>query len=124
MAEATVLADAGVKELILVAQETTLYGMDLYGEKSLPKLLRKLAEIPGIFWIRILYCYPEEITDELIQVMKEQKNLKQSSSPIADASGAVVQLPQLFSAAKDTVTESSGSMANTSKPFLHLSISE
>ena len=70
--EAKELADKGVKELILVAQETTLYGMDLYGEKSLPKLLRKLAEIPGIFWIRILYCYPEEITDELIQTIKEE----------------------------------------------------
>ena len=72
VAEAKELAEKGVKELILVAQETTLYGMDLYGEKSLPKLLRKLAEIPGIFWIRILYCYPEEITDELIQTIKEE----------------------------------------------------
>ena len=62
--QAKVLADKGVKELILVAQETTLYGKDLYGEKSLPKLLHELAKIPGIFWIRILYCYPEEITDE------------------------------------------------------------
>ena len=64
------LAEAGVKELILVAQETTLYGLDLYGEKSLHLLLRRLAQIPGIFWIRILYCYPEEITDELIEVIR------------------------------------------------------
>ena len=68
--EAQDLAEQGVKELILVAQETTLYGKDLYGEKSLPKLLRELCKISGIRWIRILYCYPEEITDELIQVMK------------------------------------------------------
>ena len=65
--EAQDLAEQGVKELILVAQETTLYGKDLYGEKSLPKLLRELCKISGIRWIRILYCYPEEITDELIQ---------------------------------------------------------
>ena len=64
-----------VKELILVAQETTLYGKDLYGEKSLPKLLRELCKISGIRWIRILYCYPEEITDELIQVMKEEPKI-------------------------------------------------
>ena len=64
--EAQDLAEQGVKELILVAQETTLYGKDLYGEKSLPKLLRELCKISGIRWIRILYCYPEEITDELI----------------------------------------------------------
>ncbi len=70
--EAQDLAEQGVKELILVAQETTLYGKDLYGEKSLPKLLRELCKISGIRWIRILYCYPEEITDELIQVMKEE----------------------------------------------------
>lgn len=70
--EARELAEQGVKELILVAQETTLYGKDLYGEKSLHKLVRELCNISGILWIRILYCYPEEITDELIQVMKEE----------------------------------------------------
>ena len=73
--EAEELADQGVKELILVAQETTLYGKDLYGEKSLPKLLRELCKISGIRWIRILYCYPEEITDELIRVMKEEPKI-------------------------------------------------
>ena len=73
--EAEELADQGVKELILVAQETTFYGKDLYGEKSLPKLLRELCKISGIRWIRILYCYPEEITDELIQVMKEEPKI-------------------------------------------------
>jgi len=69
--EAQDLAEQGVKELILVAQETTLYGK----EKSLPKLLRELCKISGIRWIRILYCYPEEITDELIQVMKEEPKI-------------------------------------------------
>ena len=73
--EAQDLAEQGVKELILVAQETTLYGKDLYGEKSRPKLLRELCKISGIRWIRILYCYPEEITDELIQVMKEEPKI-------------------------------------------------
>ena len=74
--EAQDLAEQGVvKEIILVAQETTLYGKDLYGEKSLPKLLRELCKISGIRWIRILYCYPEEITDELIQVMKEESKI-------------------------------------------------
>ena len=90
--EATDLAEKGVKELILVAQETTLYGMDLYGKKSLPELLRKLAQIPGIFWIRILYCYPEEITDELIQTIKEEpKVCKYLDIPIQHASDAVLK---------------------------------
>ena len=73
--EAQELADQGVKELILVAQETTLYGKDIYGENSLHILLKNLCKIPGIRWIRILYCYPEEITDELIQVMKEEPKI-------------------------------------------------
>ncbi len=68
-ASARELAESGVKELILVAQETTLYGVDLYGEKSLHRLLDLLNEIPGIFWIRIMYCYPEEIYEELIDAM-------------------------------------------------------
>lgn len=69
--EAKLLVEQGVKELILVAQETTLYGLDLYGEKSLHKLLDALNEISGLFWIRILYCYPEEIYDELIESIKK-----------------------------------------------------
>jgi len=73
--EAKELAEGGVKELILVAQETTLYGKDLYGEKSLPRLLRELCKIEGIHWIRLLYCYPEEITDELIRVIKEEEKI-------------------------------------------------
>ena len=73
--EAADLAEQGVKELILVAQETSLYGRDIYGEKSLHKLLRELCRIKGIRWIRILYCYPEEIDDNLIQVMKEESKI-------------------------------------------------
>ncbi len=69
--EANTLVEQGVKEMILVAQETTLYGTDLYGKKSLPELLRKLSEIRGLYWIRILYCYPEEITEELIDTIAE-----------------------------------------------------
>ena len=75
LSEAEYLAEQGVKELILVAQETTLYGKDLYGEKSLHKLLRELCKISGIRWIRILYCYPEEIYDELIQTIKEEPKI-------------------------------------------------
>lgn len=73
--EAEELAAQGVKELILVAQETTLYGKDIYGEKSLGKLLKGLGKIDGIRWIRILYCYPEEIDDALIQAIKEEKKV-------------------------------------------------
>ena len=74
--EAGELAEQGVKELILVAQETTLYGKDLYGEKSLHRLLRELCRISGIRWIRLLYCYPEEIDENLIQIMKEEKKIR------------------------------------------------
>ena len=73
--EAKQLVASGVKELILVAQETTLYGVDLYGEKRLPELLRRLCAITGIYWIRILYCYPEEITDELIETIKSEPKI-------------------------------------------------
>ncbi len=73
--EAKELAEWGVRELILVAQETTLYGKDLYGEKSLHRLLRELCKISGLRWIRLLYCYPEEIDDNLIKVIKEEKKI-------------------------------------------------
>lgn len=90
--EAEDLAEKGVKELILVAQETTLYGVDLYGEKSLHKLLHELAQVPGIYWIRILYCYPEEITDELIETIKsEPKVCHYLDIPIQHASDAVLK---------------------------------
>lgn len=75
LAEAASLAEQGVKELILVAQETTLYGVDLYGKKSLHILLQELAKIKGIRWIRILYCYPEEIYPELIETIKNEKKV-------------------------------------------------
>lgn len=75
VSQARELAGQGVKELILVAQETTLYGVDLYGEKSLHKLLDALNEIPGLFWIRIMYCYPEEIYEELIDSMIRNKKV-------------------------------------------------
>ncbi len=73
--EAERLVAGGARELILIAQEATVYGVDLYGRKMLPELLRKLCRLEGLDWIRILYCYPEEITDELIQVMKEEKKV-------------------------------------------------
>lgn len=69
--EAKALADRGVRELILVAQETTLYGTDLYGKKMLAELLQRLSEISGIYWLRVQYCYPEEITDDLIAVIRD-----------------------------------------------------
>lgn len=92
VAQAQDLADQGVKELILVAQETTVYGADLYGEKSLHILLEKLCRISGIRWIRILYCYPEEIYDGLIEVMKkEPKICHYLDLPIQHASNVVLK---------------------------------
>lgn len=91
--EANYLASQGVKEIILVAQETTLYGTDLYGKKLLPKLLEELSKIDGIAWIRILYCYPEEITDELIEVIrKEEKVIPYLDIPIQHASDRILKL--------------------------------
>lgn len=90
--EARALVSGGVRELILVAQETTLYGRDLYGKKYLPQLLRDLCKIEELEWIRILYCYPEEITDELIQVMKEEKKIcHYLDVPVQSGSDAVLR---------------------------------
>lgn len=90
--EAEDLVAQGVKEIILVAQETTLYGKDLYGEKSLHKLMRELCKISGLRWIRILYCYPEEITDELIQVIKEEDKIcNYLDLPIQHASDGILK---------------------------------
>lgn len=90
--EVTDLVEQGVKELILVAQETTLYGIDLYGKKSLHVLLKELCKIGGLRWIRILYCYPEEITDELIQVIKEEDKIcNYLDIPIQHASDGVLK---------------------------------
>ncbi len=92
LAEAESLAGEGVKELILVAQETTLYGTDLYGEKSLHVLIRRLCRIQGIRWIRVLYCYPEEIYEELIQTMKEEpKFCHYLDLPIQHASDGILR---------------------------------
>lgn len=91
-AQAEALAEKGVRELILVAQETTLYGVDLYGKKSLPELLHRLAAISGIYWIRILYCYPEEITEELIEtIAAEPKVCHYLDIPIQHASDEVLR---------------------------------
>lgn len=90
--QAEFLVNAGVKELILVAQETTMYGVDLYGKKSLPMLIRELAKIEELKWIRILYCYPEEIDDELIEVIKnEPKVCHYLDMPIQHASDNILR---------------------------------
>lgn len=90
--EAKRLASEGTKELILVAQETTLYGVDLYGKKSLPELLNRLSEIEGLEWIRILYCYPEEITDELIRTIRDNpKVVHYLDIPIQHASDKILK---------------------------------
>ena len=92
VAEAQKLAEEGVKELILVAQETTIYGIDLYGRKSLPELLCKLSEIDGIEWIRLLYAYPEEVTDELIEVMSTNSKIcRYIDIPIQSGADAVLK---------------------------------
>lgn len=92
LAEAQELAAFGVRELILVAQETTLYGVDLYGKKALPELLHKLCEIDGLYWIRILYCYPEEITQELIDTIRtEEKICHYLDIPIQHAADSVLK---------------------------------
>lgn len=90
--EAVQLAEKGVKELILVAQDTTLYGKDLYGRLALPELLKKLCAIDGIHWIRLLYCYPDEFTDELIEVMaEEEKVLPYVDLPLQHASDKILK---------------------------------
>ena len=86
------LAGQGVRELILVAQETTVYGTDLYGKKMLPELLHRLGQIEGIRWIRLLYCYPEEITPELVQTMRDEpKVLHYIDMPIQHASDDILK---------------------------------
>lgn len=90
--QAQYLVSQGVKELILVAQETTIYGIDLYGEKSLHILLKELCKIQGLYWIRVLYCYPEEIYGELIQTIKEEPKIcHYLDLPIQHASDGVLK---------------------------------
>lgn len=92
VAEARTLAENGVRELVLVAQDTTLYGEDLYGESRLPELLERLCEIDGLAWIRLLYCYPEHITDRLLDVIAAQeKVLPYLDIPIQHCSGKVLR---------------------------------
>lgn len=91
--EANILAEKGVRELILIAQDTSLYGQDIYGRKSLPKLLRELSKIEDIKWIRILYCYPENITDELIEEMAaNEKVLHYLDMPIQHSENRILKL--------------------------------
>ncbi|MGN0472464.1 MAG: 30S ribosomal protein S12 methylthiotransferase RimO [Lachnospiraceae bacterium] len=91
LAQARELAAQGIRELILVAQETTVYGIDLYGAKQLPELLHRLCEIEGIRWIRLLYCYPEEITEELIDTIRdEEKIVHYIDMPIQHASDRIL----------------------------------
>lgn len=90
--EAKLLADKGVKELILVAQDTTKYGQDIYGEYSLDKLLKQLVKIDGIEWIRLFYCYPERITDSLIdEIAKEDKICKYIDIPLQHSNSTVLK---------------------------------
>ena len=92
VAEAEDLAEKGVRELILVAQETTVYGTDLYGRKALPELLERLARIPGLYWLRLQYCYPEEITEELIEtIRREEKICHYLDIPIQHASDRILK---------------------------------
>ena len=92
LAEAEFLAGQGVSELIIIAQETSIYGRDLYGKDMLPELLRRLCEIEGLRWIRVLYCYPEDITDEFLEVMaSEPKICKYIDLPIQHASDRILK---------------------------------
>lgn len=91
-AEARQLAADGAKELVLIAQDTTRYGVDLYGEYSLAKLLRRLCKIDGVRWIRFLYGYPDAVTDELLDVMAtEEKVVKYIDLPLQHASGKILK---------------------------------
>ena len=90
--QAEELAKQGTKELLLVAQETTLYGVDIYGKKALPELVHELSKISGIEWIRLLYCYPEEITDEIIEAIKNEKKVcHYIDLPIQHSSDAILR---------------------------------
>ena len=91
LAEARWLAENGVTEVGVIAQDTTRYGEDLYGESKLPELLKKIAEIDGIRWIRVLYCYPERITDELLDIIAdEEKIVKYLDIPIQHCNGEIL----------------------------------
>lgn len=114
LAEARWLAENGVTEVVVIAQDTTRYGEDLYGESKLPELLKKIAEIDGIRWIRVLYCYPERITDELLDIIAdEEKIVKYLDIPIQHCNGEILsrmnrwgseaELEALFAKIRDKV---------------------
>ena len=90
--EAKTLAAGGVKELIVIAQDTTRYGLDIYGELKLPALLKELVQVEGIEWIRLLYCYPDRLTDELLEVMRDHKKiLHYIDLPLQHADGRILK---------------------------------
>lgn len=92
VAEARELAESGVRELIVIAQDSTRYGEDLYGRLALPELLKKLCEIEELKWIRVLYCYPERITDDLLKVIaEEEKIVKYLDIPIQHCNGEILK---------------------------------
>lgn len=92
VAEARELAESGVRELIVIAQDSTRYGEDLYGRLALPELLKKLCEIDELKWIRVLYCYPERITDDLLKVIaEEEKIVKYLDIPIQHCNGEILK---------------------------------
>lgn len=92
VAEAKILAERGVKELIVVAQDTTAYGADIYGKSMLPELLRELCKVEGLHWIRTLYTYPDRITDELLDtVASEEKIVKYFDIPIQHVNGEILK---------------------------------
>lgn len=92
VAEAESLARDGIKELVVVAQDTTRYGEDIYGKSALPELLTRLSDIEGIEWIRLLYCYPDRVTDELLDVIASRKNIcKYMDIPLQHANGEVLR---------------------------------
>lgn len=92
VSEAKTLAENGVKELIVIAQDTTRYGLDIYGELKLPELLTELVKIDGIEWIRLLYCYPDRLTDELLEVMRDnEKILNYIDLPLQHADGRILK---------------------------------
>ena len=100
--EAKDLAAKGVKELVVIAQDTTKYGFDLYGEVKLPELLEELAQIEGIKWIRIMYSYPESITEELVKVMKKYDNIcNYFDMPIQHASNRILKLMNRYTTKED-----------------------
>lgn len=116
LSEARQLVQGGARELILVAQETTLYGVDLYGKKSLPRLLKELCRIEELEWIRLLYCYPEEITQELVQTIREEPKIchyldipiQHGSDPVLKRMGRhtdTAQIRQLISTIREEIPD-------------------